>query len=199
VLTELDEPKSSSVRGWLIAGVALIVLVLFLTMGGEEKAPEEPQIEEVYLPGFFQDITKETRVSVQVFFPGSELALKGEEREIYGTKELVDRLRQVMIIMLQGPRSKDLNAAFPEGVRLRELYLHEGCAYIDLEIREPDRGIGAMMEQLALVSIRETVRVNFPTLERVKIVIDGEERETLFGHVDIRAPIPLGGEQQSAF
>jgi len=42
-----------------------------------------------------------------------------------------------------------------------------------------------MAEELMLASIIQTLSANVPGIARVKILIDGRERETLAGHADL--------------
>ncbi|MDX1764959.1 MAG: GerMN domain-containing protein [bacterium] len=188
-------PKPGLKRPWVIAGVVLLFLAIVFSLCRPAEVPKKEMVEEVYLPGFFRDISREEQVPVKVFYLGSNLTLESENREIYGTEELDDRLRQVFALLLQGPRTEGLHPLLSPGARLRELYLHEGCAYVDLEFSQ-DRGgkVGVMMEHLILAAMEETLKANFPTVERLKIVLDGKESDTLLGHIDIGMPRRIGGE-----
>ena len=46
---------------------------------------------------------------------------------------------------------------------------------------------GVMVEDFTVISLIDTLATNLPQLERVKILINGRERETLAGHADIRS------------
>ena len=46
---------------------------------------------------------------------------------------------------------------------------------------------GVMVEDFTVISLIDTLATNLPQLERVKILINGKERETLAGHADIRS------------
>lgn len=194
-MTESQKPQTGSKRLLVIGGAVLLLLVIVFSLRRPAEVPKSDEVEEVYLPGFFRDISREEQVPVKVFFLGPELTLEGENREIYGTEALDDRLRQVFVLLLQGPRTENLYPLLGSGVRLRELYLHEGCAYVDLEFSEK-RGqkVGVMMEHLILAAMEQTLRENFPTVERIKIVLDGKESDTLLGHIDIRQRRQIGGE-----
>jgi hypothetical protein len=50
-------------------------------------------------------------------------------------------------------------------------------------------GMGCFMEHLVLTSIRDSLMKNFPEVEKIKILVNGQESETLFGHIDIRRPL----------
>jgi Sporulation and spore germination len=44
---------------------------------------------------------------------------------------------------------------------------------------------GILVEQLTVASMARTLAANFPGINKVKILVDGKERDTLAGHADI--------------
>jgi hypothetical protein len=66
-----------------------------------------------------------------------------------------------------------------------------GVGYVDLskEAAEGQRE-GSDAELLAVYSIVNSITVNFPSVPRVQILIDGHPAATLAGHVDISRPLP---------
>jgi hypothetical protein len=44
---------------------------------------------------------------------------------------------------------------------------------------------GIITEELTIASLIETIAANVPGIERVKFLVDGKERETLAGHLDL--------------
>lgn len=46
---------------------------------------------------------------------------------------------------------------------------------------------GALVEEMTVASYVETLSAAFPKLTQVKFLVDGKERETLAGHVDLKA------------
>ena len=45
---------------------------------------------------------------------------------------------------------------------------------------------GVLVEELTIASIVNTLNANDPQITRVKILVDGKERDTLAGHADLR-------------
>lgn len=79
---------------------------------------------------------------------------------------------------------------FPEKAGLRAFYLRpEGRAVVDLDQWAFDGG-GADTETYRIYGIVNTLCHNFPEVRSVRIIVDGQERETLLGHVDLLNPIP---------
>ena len=52
---------------------------------------------------------------------------------------------------------------------------------------------GVLVEELTVASIVSTLNANDPQITRVKILVDGKERDTLAGHADLRRFYLAGG------
>ncbi len=177
---------------WVSLGLILATGIVFFLKRPVPQGPVARSMDEIYLPGYPLYSASAERIPVQLFFPGVDLNLKAENREIYRSDDVADRLRQVVLLVLGGPRAAGLLTLFSDGVRLRELYLYEGTVYVDLDM--PDRAArqaGALMEDLALRSLEASLVPGFPEVERVRILRNGQEVETLFGHIDVRYPRPV--------
>jgi len=48
---------------------------------------------------------------------------------------------------------------------------------------------GSAAELLTVYAVVHAVTANLPTIQRVQILIDGREADTLAGHVDLRRPL----------
>jgi hypothetical protein len=70
---------------------------------------------------------------------------------------------------------------------IRSIYLVEpGAAVIDLNSAFADQHrSGILVEQLTVNSLVETLAVNVPGIQKVKILVDGQTRDTLAGHADL--------------
>lgn len=70
---------------------------------------------------------------------------------------------------------------------IRSIYLiSPGIAVIDLNAAFADEHrSGILSEQLTVNSLVETMAVNVPAVQRVRILVDGKTRDTLAGHVDL--------------
>ena len=44
---------------------------------------------------------------------------------------------------------------------------------------------GILVEEYTLASMVETIAANFPRVQKVKFLVEGQERETLAGHADL--------------
>jgi hypothetical protein len=78
----------------------------------------------------------------------------------------------------------------PDGTMLRAFYITDrGDAFVDLS---PDVSTmhpgGSTNELLTVYAIVNTVTANLSSVERVQILIDGKQADTLAGHIDLRRP-----------
>ena len=89
---------------------------------------------------------------------------------------------------MRGPTADSgLLPVLPPDTPLRDLFLDaSGVAYVDLG-QELVRGLppGSAAELLAVGSLASTLTRNFPEVRGIRILIDGEEVNTLGGHLDL--------------
>jgi spore germination protein GerM len=83
--------------------------------------------------------------------------------------------------------AKDSPHPLSAGAEVRQVFLVDpGLAVIDLNSAFVAGQVsGVLAEELTIASLVETLSTNFPGLTRVKILVDGKERETLAGHADL--------------
>ena len=84
-----------------------------------------------------------------------------------------------------------LKTPFPEGTALRAIYLApDGEAFIDLN-REITRGHGggSLDELFTVYALVNALTTNLPGVSAVQILINGQEVDTLAGHIDLRRPL----------
>jgi hypothetical protein len=86
-------------------------------------------------------------------------------------------------------RYLDKNSPHPlaPGADVRSVFLVDpGLVVIDLNAAFADgHRSGVLVEELTVASLIHTLSVNIPGVLRVKILVDGKERETLAGHADL--------------
>jgi hypothetical protein len=75
----------------------------------------------------------------------------------------------------------------PQGSDIRSVYLVDpGLAVIDVNAAFADgHRSGVLSEELTVASLIETLSANIPGILKVKILVEGKERETLAGHADL--------------
>ena len=105
-------------------------------------------------------------------------------------EDLVAQGRQILTAQLE-PAPEPYVSVIPEGTMLRAFYVTErGDAFVDLsrEVSANHPG-GSFTELLTVYAIVNAVTANLPAVQRVQILVDGKEADTLAGHVDLRRPL----------
>ena len=94
-----------------------------------------------------------------------------------------EALRAVLAQYLQTPSPHPLG----KGADIKDVYLiNNNTVVVDTTSQFADNHpSGILPEELTLTSLIETLSANLPGITRVKFIVDGKDRETLAGHVDL--------------
>jgi len=96
------------------------------------------------------------------------------------------RSKQVLNTLLAGPVDMELRTLPPDAALLAFYLLPDGTAIADFsEALATSIPSGIESEQMAVDSIAKTLESNVPQVRRLKILIHGQEVETLAGHLDL--------------
>ena len=162
------------------------ILGLFLLTGCQEPADPKTVTRE-------KPISSEQssdRIIVHLYFADSDHSFLISEERSFPTPIRPEALGlQIINALLDGPK-QTLERTIPEGTLLRGFYiLQNRTAYVDVsrEIRDHHPG-GAKSELMTIYSMVNSLILNIPEVETVKILVEGKEELTLAGHVDLRSP-----------
>ena len=116
--------------------------------------------------------------------------LVGEARVIVSPDDPISVGRQLVMELISGPAVGKL-ATIPAETRLRSFFLlNDRTAVVDFSIDLRDNHPGSCrQEQLTLFSIANSLILNVAEIERVKILINGAEAQTLTGHLPLEFPL----------
>jgi len=108
------------------------------------------------------------------------------------SKDPALRAKQVLNTLLAGPVDVELRT-LPADAALIEFYLlPDGTGIADFsEALSSSMPSGIQSEELAVESIERTLQANVPQVRRLKILIHGQEVETLAGHLDLTGYFPV--------
>jgi hypothetical protein len=111
-----------------------------------------------------------------------------------------ERAQEVLQAVLNAYLAEDSPHAIAPGSEIRNVYLVEpGLAVIDVNAALADgHRSGILVEELTIVSLVQTLSTNVPGVNRVKILVEGKERETLAGHADLTTTYDTANVQQLA-
>ena len=111
----------------------------------------------------------------------------------------VVRSKQVLNTLLAGPVDAELRTLPPDAVLLAFYLLPDGTGIADFsEALATSVPSGIASEQLAVDSIARTLEANVPQVRRLKILIHGQEVETLAGHLDLTGAFVVTTKPASA-
>ena len=129
-------------------------------------------------------------IAATVFYASPEGdALTPIRREVPLADGVVAQGRQILITQLEPPPSPYISA-IPAGTTLRAFYVTDkGDAFVDLSGISTGHPGGSLTELLTVYAIVNAVTANLPAVQRVQILVDGKEVDTIAGHVDIRRPL----------
>jgi len=147
----------------------------------KEVPYEEEEEREV------QPVPTEEMFEINLYFSDSQaMYLVPEKRKISQTPSLAI---QAVVELIKGPENSDLYPTIPEGTQVNELYIAGDIAYIDLseEIFKNHPG-GSSGELMTIYSIVNTL-TEIHSIKGVQILVEGNEKKTLIGHVDISMPL----------
>jgi Sporulation and spore germination len=101
-----------------------------------------------------------------------------------GRQQRAEELLRALLRIYQQPGASHPLAAAAD---IRSIYLFSpGGAVIDLNAAFADQHrSGVLNEQLTVNSLVETLAANVPGVTRVRILVEGNGRETLAGHADL--------------
>ena len=167
----------------LIAGGA--VLMILLNRLDEPVVPNQPWHRSIPVKE-----TSSAKSDIFVYFADqTSTYLVAEQRSIHYAPDPTELGRNIINTLLKGPQ-KDLAPTIPSGTVLRAFYVDRNrTAYVDLSsaVQKNHPG-GSRSELMTIYSVVNSLVLNMPSIERVKILIDGGEAETLAGHIDLSLP-----------
>jgi spore germination protein GerM len=176
----------------LLAGLAalfIVLVVIYFSGGGGEKIRHETEPSPGGAPPARGE-APEMKTITLFFLSERDDLLPAEKREVPAGRPVAEDIEASVGELLKGP-SGDLVSPFPPDTKIRQVFLDEdGTAYVDFsrEFAE-NAAFGASSEMAAVYAVVNTVAVNQKAVKRVALLIEGGERETLGGHIDLSRPL----------
>lgn len=182
----MDKKRLAILAALLLLLVVLVIIYINLGRGSKPRPIQLPQTS----PDESDSGEKKESVTIVLFFPSEhDGMLHREEREIIPESSVAEQAKRIILELLNGSQLGYLSPIPPE-TRLRELYISkEGVAYVDFsrEIMEKHLS-GSSAEINTIFSIVNSLAYNLKPIKQVFILIDGGEKKTLGGHIDLSSP-----------
>jgi len=181
-------------RRSLLAGAGVLLLGLLawaVSRGLERLVDPRPESRGASAAESAAPAAGVPRITATLFHASADgQALVPIHREVALAEGIVPQGREILTAQLQGAPPPYVSV-IPEGTMLRAFYVTDrGDAFVDLSLEVSSRHPGgSATELLTVYAIVNAVTANLPTIQRVQILIDGREADTLAGHVDLRRPL----------
>ena len=174
----------------------LFVVVLFVSMGAaysisswrewrEEKVQPLEIDASISLPEE-EEIRIDRKLEVKIYFPSPDSRyLRAEDRVVTFVREPQKFTSVIIDELLKGPL-KGGYTTIPDGTKLLDVYFVNRVAYLDFSSQLKQKHVsGSWTEVLTIYSIVNTVLANVENADRVFILINGSESDTLGGHISL--------------
>jgi hypothetical protein len=174
----------------MLIGVALMLAVVFgmglyvWRMRGRVEQVEAPAVDSRPVAPPVSGPTEQVTLYVAYDEPG---VLRAEAARIPLPTGRQERAQELLRALLGMYLNKSSSHTLGPGAEIRDVYLVDpGLAVIDVNAAFANgHRSGVLVEEFTVVSLVETLSANIPGITRVKILVDGKQRETLAGHADL--------------
>ncbi|NLO98461.1 MAG: GerMN domain-containing protein [Peptococcaceae bacterium] len=129
---------------------------------------------------------------VALYFANNEYVQTGNEEleKTIAEKRIVEygniSLEEAMVReLIKGPENKELSTGIPPTAKLLGVEVSEGVAYVNFA-QEGMNG-GSLQELLTIEQIVRSL-TDLDTVDSVQFLLDGQQAETLMGHMSIAGP-----------
>lgn len=178
----MTRPLTVSTGLLLAAVVAMGVYLHILRRNERERAQNVPDSRPISAP-----VTgPASRVTLYLAYddPG---VMRAQEASIALPTDSAERGREILRALVGEYVKRPSAHELPAGADVKDVFLVNGnTAVVDTTaaFAEGHRS-GVFVETLTVASLVKTLTANLPGVTRVKILVDGKERETLAGHADL--------------
>jgi hypothetical protein len=130
--------------------------------------------------------SSDVKTTAKIFWASGPDQLAPVDTELMLSSEPVQRAKQVIEALISQPPTPE-QRTLPANATLLGFYiLPDGTAIADFsDALSSEIPSGILSESLAVNSVARTLESNVPGLKRLKILIHGQEVDTLAGHVDL--------------
>lgn len=177
-------PRHLIIGSAVLLVAAVITGAYLLRMRGRVKQMESATVDTRPLAPPVQGPTEQVTLYVAFDDPG---VLRAQSANIPLPADRQQRAQELLSALLGLYLDKSSPHPLAPGAEIREVYLvNPGLAVIDTNAAFADgHRSGVLVEELTVASMLQTLSANIPGIVRLKILVDGKQRETLAGHADL--------------
>lgn len=147
-----------------------------------QHAPPSTQLQQPVAPP-----TAGTPATVTLYVADDQRGvLRREDASLTLPADPTLRAQTVLRALIARYVAKDSPHPLPAGADINDLYMVDGSAVVDVnDTFAAGHRSGVLVEELTVLSLVQTLAANLPGVTQVKILVNGQERDTLAGHADL--------------
>lgn len=154
-----------------------------------EKKPDENKPEKPSEPKQNTPEKKIQSANVKIYYPDeSGTKLVPVEKKIQFVDE-AEKYSAALSELMQKPKDKNLTTIFPSHAKVKSVTREGDTAVVNFDGSIVKGFVGGSTGEEFLVNSVVDTLTEFSEIKQVKFLIDGEEIETLSGHMDLSEPI----------
>lgn len=171
--------KRSKKKLYLYLTAVLVIAILFLFF--------LTIFDHVYQPVNKDMTRKREKQMVTLYFADhNERFLLPEIRYVTKEAEPLGLAREIVMALLDGSKTDKVNT-FPPNVSLLNISIDKDTAIVSFdELLVKMHPGGTTSEMTTIYSLTNSLIANIPKIQRVKILVEGRELESIAGHIDTR-------------
>ena len=180
-------------RFWLLFGLFICLIVTGCANEPQGNAPAGPinptdsQSPSVVQPAVnTADGLKHNVMQLTLYYPSADAAHIVPEVRSFPINDTP--ARTAVEALIGGTDQPQTAKVFPYGTKLRQIWIKDEIAYVDFN-HSILKGNGGSATEILLVAAVVNTLTEFPTIEKVQIMVDGKKIDTLYGHVDLSEPL----------
>lgn len=155
--------------------ILFIIIIIIIGIVFIKNQDEKQKIKE-YIPA--QEITEEElrKTTVTLYFANKETNTLMPETRIIDVKKLGQNpYKEIIELLIQGPKSENLKNTIPNGTILNEAKIIGTTVYLDFSKEFIDNHEGTAEKETQTINSIVNTLVELNEVNSVKILIDGEE------------------------
>ena len=167
-------------------------------VSGNQRTEEQARREVMQIP---ISTPTDVKVKAQMYWlsAASPVSLEGTTIELPLSADPVERSKQLLIALIADAPTPNQRTLPPDTILLAFYLQPDGTGVADFsDALSAETPSGIQSEQLTVDSIVQTLGANVNLVRQLKILIHGQEAETLAGHLDLSGLFPVSSVSAAA-
>ncbi len=131
-------------------------------------------------------VVKHNTMQLTLYYPSADAAHLVTEVRSFPINDSPARI--AVEALLGGTNQPQTAKVFPPNTKLRRLWIKDEVAYVDFN-KAILKGSGGSASEILLVTSVVNTLTEFPSVEKVKFLVEGKAIDTLYGHMDLSEPL----------